>query len=152
MTLKPIRRQRVYAIVTIFIGVLLATVLILSGLKKNINLFYTPTQIQENQLEMEKLVRVGGMVKKGSLQKSNNSLIKTFEITDFNKTVLIIYEGILPDLFREGQGVICEGKIIGDNVFLASKILAKHDENYMPPEVAEALKKSGKWREGEKFK
>tara|TARA_B100001013_G_C24600135_1_gene438483 strand:+ start:89 stop:514 length:426 start_codon:yes stop_codon:yes gene_type:complete len=137
--LKPIRRQRVYAIVTIFIGVLLATVLILSGLKKNINLFYTPTQIQENQLEMEKLVRVGGMVKKGSLQKSNNSLIKTFEITDFNKTVLIIYEGILPDLFSEESGVVVQGVLNSKGEFIAQEVLAKHDENYMPPEVAKNL-------------
>ena len=93
--MNPIRRQRVYAIVAIFIGVLLATVLILNGLKKNINIFYTPSQIKENQLEMDKLARVGGMVKEGSLQKSNDSLIKTFEITDFNKTLLVIYEGIL---------------------------------------------------------
>ncbi|MAS58954.1 MAG: cytochrome c maturation protein CcmE [Gammaproteobacteria bacterium] len=137
--MKPIRRQRVYAIVTIFIGVLLATVLILSGLKKNINLFYTPTQIQENQLEMEKLVRVGGMVKKGSLQKSNNSLIKTFEITDFNKTVLIIYEGILPDLFSEESGVVVQGVLNSKGEFIAQEVLAKHDENYMPPEVAKNL-------------
>ena len=137
--MKPIRRQRVYAIVTIFIGVLLATVLILSGLKKNINLFYTPTQIQENQLEMEKLVRVGGMVKKGSLQKSNNSLIKTFEITDFNKTVLIIYEGILPDLFSEESGVVVQGVLNSKGEFIAQEVLAKHDENYMPPEVAKTL-------------
>tara|TARA_B000000460_G_scaffold246695_1_gene220398 strand:+ start:1944 stop:2375 length:432 start_codon:yes stop_codon:yes gene_type:complete len=139
LILKPIRRQRVYAIVTIFIGVLLATVLILSGLKKNINLFYTPTQIQENQLEMEKLVRVGGMVKKGSLQKSNNSLIKTFEITDFNKTVLIIYEGILPDLFSEESGVVVQGVLNSKGEFIAQEVLAKHDENYMPPEVAKNL-------------
>ena len=81
--MNPIRRQRVYAIVAIFIGVLLATVLILNGLKKNINLFYTPSQIQENQLEMDKLARVGGMVKEGSLQKSNDSLIKTFISSNF---------------------------------------------------------------------
>ena len=137
--MKPIRRQRVYAIVTIFIGVLLATVLILSGLKKNINLFYTPTQIQENQLEMEKLVRVGGMVKKGSLQKSNNSLIKNLEITDFNKTVLIIYEGMLPDLFSEESGVVVQGVLNSKGEFIAQEVLAKHDENYMPPEVAKNL-------------
>ena len=137
--MNPIRRQRVYAIVAIFIGVLLATVLILNGLKKNINLFYTPSQIQENQLEMEKLVRVGGMVKKGSLQKSNNSLIKTFEITDFNKTVLIIYEGILPDLFSEESGVVVQGVLNSKGEFIAQEVLAKHDENYMPPEVAKTL-------------
>ena len=139
MTLKPIRRQRVYAIVTIFIGVLLATVLILSGLKKNINLFYTPTQIQENQLEMDKLARVGGMVKEGSLQKSNDSLIKTFEITDFNKTLLVIYEGILPDLFSEESGVVVQGVLNSKGEFIAQEVLAKHDENYMPPEVAKTL-------------
>ncbi len=139
MTLKPIRRQRVYAIVTIFIGVLLATVLILSGLKKNINLFYTPSQIQENQLEMDKLARVGGMVKEGSLQKSNDSLIKTFEITDFNKTLLVIYEGILPDLFSEESGVVVQGVLNSKGEFIAQEVLAKHDENYMPPEVAKTL-------------
>ena len=137
--MKPIRRQRVYAIVTIFIGVLLATVLILSGLKKNINLFYTPSQIQENQLEMDKLARVGGMVKEGSLQKSNDSLIKTFEITDFNKTLLVIYEGILPDLFSEESGVVVQGVLNSKGEFIAQEVLAKHDENYMPPEVAKNL-------------
>ena len=139
MTLKPIRRQRVYAIVAIFIGVLLATVLILNGLKKNINLFYTPSQIQENQLEMDKLARVGGMVKEGSLQKSNDSLIKTFEITDFNKTLLVIYEGILPDLFSEESGVVVQGVLNSKGEFIAQEVLAKHDENYMPPEVAKTL-------------
>jgi len=137
--LNPIRRQRVYAIVAIFIGVLLATVLILNGLKKNINLFYTPSQIQENQLEMDKLARVGGMVKKGSLQKNNDSLIKTFEITDFNKTLLVIYEGILPDLFSEESGVVVQGVLNSKGEFIAQEVLAKHDENYMPPEVAKTL-------------
>tara|TARA_B100000378_G_scaffold278130_1_gene280330 strand:+ start:978 stop:1403 length:426 start_codon:yes stop_codon:yes gene_type:complete len=137
--LNPIRRQRVYAIVAIFIGVLLATVLILNGLKKNINLFYTPSQIQENQLEMDKLARVGGMVKEGSLQKSNDSLIKTFEITDFNKTLLVIYEGILPDLFSEESGVVVQGVLNSKGEFIAQEVLAKHDENYMPPEVAKTL-------------
>tara|TARA_B100000949_G_C14093285_1_gene370917 strand:+ start:37 stop:462 length:426 start_codon:yes stop_codon:yes gene_type:complete len=137
--LNPIRRQRVYAIVAIFIGVLLATVLILNGLKKNINLFYTPSQIQENQLEMDKLARVGGMVKEGSLQKSNDSLIKTFEITDFNKTLLVIYEGILPDLFSEESGVVVQGVLNSKGEFIAQEVLAKHDENYMPPEVAKSL-------------
>ncbi len=137
--MNPIRRQRVYAIVAIFIGVLLATVLILNGLKKNINLFYTPSQIQENQLEMDKLARVGGMVKEGSLQKSNDSLIKTFEITDFNKTLLIIYEGILPDLFSEESGVVVQGVLNSKGEFIAQEVLAKHDENYMPPEVAKTL-------------
>ncbi len=137
--MNPIRRQRVYAIVAIFIGVLLATVLILNGLKKNINLFYTPSQIQENQLEMDKLARVGGMVKEGSLQKSNDSLIKTFEITDFNKTLLVIYEGILPDLFSEESGVVVQGVLNSKGEFIAQEVLAKHDENYMPPEVAKTL-------------
>ena len=118
---------------------MLATVLILSGLKKNINLFYTPTQIQENQLEMDKLARVGGMVKEGSLQKSNDSLIKTFEITDFNKTLLVIYEGILPDLFSEESGVVVQGVLNSRGEFIAQEVLAKHDENYMPPEVAKTL-------------
>ena len=137
--MNPIRRQRVYAIVAIFIGVLLATVLILNGLKKNINLFYTPSQIQENQLEMDKLARVGGMVKEGSLQKSNDSLIKTFEITDFNKTLLVIYEGMLPDLFSEESGVVVQGVLNSKGEFIAQEVLAKHDENYMPPEVAKTL-------------
>ena len=137
--MNPIRRQRVYAIVAIFIGVLLATVLILNGLKKNINLFYTPSQIKENQLEMDKLARVGGMVKEGSLQKSNDSLIKTFEITDFNKTLLVIYEGILPDLFSEESGVVVQGVLNSRGEFIAQEVLAKHDENYMPPEVAKTL-------------
>ena len=139
--MNPIRKQRVYALVAILLGVSVAIFLVLNGLKQNLNLFYTPTQvIKENLLEVNKLARLGGMVKENSFTEYTNSLMKSFEITDFNESIMVVYKGILPDLFSEGSGVVVQGMLTEEGSFEASEVLAKHDENYMPPEVAKTLK------------
>lgn len=128
-------RQRLTTIVFIFIGLTLATVLILKALSQNINLFYTPTQVFVEKPQVNKPIRVGGMVVKGSIQRDEDMRIR-FLVTDFESQLTIRYRGILPDLFKEGQGVVALGKLDITNEFEASEILAKHDENYMPPELA----------------
>ncbi len=141
--MNPLRKKRLLIILAILVGVGIAVSLALSALKENINLFYTPTQIASGEAPRDTRIRAGGMVVQGSLQRSSDSLDVTFVVTDFNKSVPISYRGILPDLFREGQGIVALGKLNGDGVVVADEVLAKHDEKYMPPEVAKALKDSG---------
>lgn len=141
--MNPLRKKRLLIIVAIFAGVSIAVTLALSALKENINLFYTPTQIASGEAPHDTRIRAGGMVEKGSLQRSADSLDVKFIVTDFNKSVTITYRGILPDLFREGQGIVALGKLNADGVVVADEVLAKHDEKYMPPEVTKALKESG---------
>ena len=141
--MNPLRKKRLLIIVAILAGVGIAVSLALSALKENINLFYTPTQIAGGEAPRDTRIRAGGMVVQGSLQRSSDSLDVTFAVTDFNKSVPITYRGILPDLFREGQGIVALGKLNADGVVVADEVLAKHDEKYMPPEVAKALKDSG---------
>ncbi|AHZ68698.1 cytochrome c-type biogenesis protein CcmE [Pseudomonas mandelii JR-1] len=124
-------------------GIGTASTLVLSALRENINLFYTPTQIANGEAPHDTRIRAGGMVEKGSLQRSNDSLNVKFIVTDLNKSVTITYRGILPDLFREGQGIVALGKLNADGVVVADEVLAKHDEKYLPPEVTKALKDSG---------
>jgi cytochrome c-type biogenesis protein CcmE len=140
---NPLRKKRLLIIVAILAGVGIAVSLALSALQENINLFYTPTQIASGEAPHDTRIRAGGMVKKGSLQRSSDSLDVSFVVTDFNKSVKITYRGILPDLFREGQGIVALGKLNADGVVVADEVLAKHDEKYMPPEVTKALKDSG---------
>ena len=146
--MNPLRKKRLLIIVAVLAGVGIAVTLALSALQENINLFYTPTQIASGEAPHDTRIRAGGMVEKGSLQRSADSLDVTFVVTDFNKSVTITYRGILPDLFREGQGVVAEGSLGPDGQFNATNVLAKHDENYMPKEVVEALKASGEWQKG----
>ncbi|MBD8596060.1 cytochrome c maturation protein CcmE [Pseudomonas sp. CFBP 8772] len=141
--MNPLRKKRLLIILAILAGVGIAVSLALSALKENINLFYTPTQIASGEAPRDTRIRAGGMVVQGSLQRSSDSLDVSFVVTDFNKSVPITYRGILPDLFREGQGIVALGKLNGDGVVVADEVLAKHDEKYMPPEVAKALKDSG---------
>ncbi|KTC23038.1 cytochrome C biogenesis protein CcmE [Pseudomonas marginalis ICMP 9505] len=141
--MNPLRRKRLLIILAILAGVSLAVGLAMSALRENINLFYTPTQIANGEAPLGKRIRAGGMVEKGSLQRSGDSLDVTFVVTDFSKSVTITYRGILPDLFREGQGIVALGKLNADGVVVADEVLAKHDEKYMPPEVTKALKDSG---------
>ncbi|HEC14811.1 MAG TPA: cytochrome c maturation protein CcmE [Rhodospirillales bacterium] len=119
--------------------------LMLMAYEENIVFFRSPTDIVEKAPVEGRRLRLGGLVEEGSLKKDGTTV--TFKVTDLSNTVPVTYTGILPDLFREGQGVVTEGRFQG-GVFVASEVLAKHDENYMPPEVAEALKKSGKWKGG----
>ena len=138
------RKKRIYLISLFFITIATSIYLILWALRDNIVFFYSPTEIQQKIRikeinEMSKL-RLGGMVKESSIEKLNNGSIN-FIITDFDKEMVVFYKGIIPDLFKEQQGVIAEGSINNEGIFIANSILAKHDENYMPPEVQDTLKK-----------
>ena len=137
--MNPIRKQRLYALIAILIGSLLATWLVVSALSENMNLFYSPTEIKQANLDQGTLIRAGGMVKAGSIIKSKDSLKVSFTVTDYQNDLLIKYEGILPDLFAENAGVVVRGNLTPEGDFLAIEVLAKHDENYMPPEVAKLL-------------
>ncbi len=139
--MHPLRKQRIYAITAVLIGTSVALILVLNALSKNMNLFYSPTEIIEGVVKTDSLIRAGGMVKEGSIIKSSNSLEVSFVITDFKNSVIVVYEGILPDLFAENAGVVVQGRLGVDGNFLASEVLAKHDENYMPPEVYKILEK-----------
>jgi|TARA_R100000049_G_C1952466_1_gene101461 cytochrome c-type biogenesis protein CcmE len=141
---NPVRKKRLFIILAILAGVGVAVTLALSALQENINLFYTPTQIAAGEAPEGTRIRAGGMVEEGSVQRSNDSLTVTFRVTDYAEAVTIQYQGILPDLFREGQGIVALGRVNADGVLVADEVLAKHDENYMPPEVTAALEKSGK--------
>jgi cytochrome c-type biogenesis protein CcmE len=140
--MNPIRKQRLYALIAILIGSLLATWLVVSALSENMNLFYSPTEIKEANINQDTLIRAGGMVKKGSIYKSKDSLNVSFTVTDYQNELIINYEGILPDLFAENAGVVVRGNLTPDGTFRAIEVLAKHDENYMPPEVAKLLDSS----------
>lgn len=119
--------------------------LVLMAFEENIVFFNSPTDIISKQPGPDKRLRLGGLVEEGSVVREAGSTVTRFKVTDLENAVDVVFDGILPDLFREGQGVITEGKYI-DGVFQASEVLAKHDEKYMPPEVADALKKSGQWK------
>lgn len=122
-----------------------AVALVLSALKEDIVFFRSPTDVKAKPISEDRRFRLGGLVEEGSVDKSKQPTV-AFRITDGAETVSVTFTGQLPDLFREGQGVVAEGHMAGD-VFVASEVLAKHDEKYMPPEVADALKKSGRWQE-----
>jgi cytochrome c-type biogenesis protein CcmE len=138
--MHPIRKQRL-----IFIGALLALIAIAAGLalyalKQNINLFYTPSQILQESVSTERTIRVGGLVKKGSVHYAKVGNEVSFVITDTAHDLKINYQGLLPDLFREGQGIVAEGHLNKEGSFAATQVLAKHDEKYTPPQVADSLK------------
>ena len=137
--MNPLRKQRLYALIAVLIGSLLATWLVVSALSENMNLFYSPSEILEVDIDENVLIRAGGMVKQGSIEKSKDSLNVRFTVTDYQNELIINYEGILPDLFDENAGVVVRGNLKTDGTFKAIEVLAKHDENYMPPEVKEAL-------------
>jgi cytochrome c-type biogenesis protein CcmE len=131
------------------LGVLaIAVVLVLSALKQNIVFFHSPSEVAAKTVPPGKRFRIGGLVEKGSVVRHGKSI--AFRVTDGTHAVRVAYTGILPDLFREGQGVVANGTLGRDGTFLATEILAKHDEKYMPPEVADALKKSGRWKHYQK--
>jgi cytochrome c-type biogenesis protein CcmE len=139
------RRLTLIASMLAVLGV--AAGLVLFAMRDSIVFFYGPSELAEKALSPGTRLRIGGLVKDGSVVRGENKSI-TFVITDSNKEVRVAYVGQVPDLFREGQGVVAEGTLGPDGVFQASNILAKHDEKYMPPEVADALKKSGRWNDG----
>ena len=133
------RRQRLILVLMLVVGVGAAIGLTLNALNRNINLFFSPTQVQAGEVPPDSLFRIGGMVVANSVQRSESDLSVTFELTDTAESVAVAYTGILPDLFREGQGIVALGRM-QDDVFVAREVLAKHDENYMPPEVDAAIK------------
>ena len=120
----------------------LAAMLILNAFQSNMVFFYTPTQVAKGEVPHGTGFRIGGLVEVGSIQRGDDGLSVRFVITDTAKTVPVVYKGVLPDLFKEGKGVVAQGKVNADGLFTASEVLAKHDENYMPPEAAEALKRA----------
>ena len=141
MVLKA-RHNRFILIVIGLILVGLAARLILNAFQSNMVFFYTPTQVQKGEVPKGTGFRIGGLVVAGSLKREDDGMTVHFLITDTAKTVPVIYKGVLPDLFKEGKGVVAQGKVDATGLFTASEVLAKHDENYMPPEAAEALKRA----------
>jgi cytochrome c-type biogenesis protein CcmE len=137
--MHAIRRQRLLLVLFVVVFSSAAVGLIAYGLSGNINLFYTPMAVAAGEAPVDKNIRVGGMVVEGSVRRSTDSLRVEFAVTDHQATVPVVFEGMLPDLFDEGQGAVASGRLGADGTFVATEILAKHDENYMPPEVAAAL-------------
>jgi len=142
---KP-KRKRLWLLLGSMGAFALAVTLVLVALDDNLVFFHSPTQIADKKPPPTQRLRVGGLVAPGSVEKAGDGLTTTFVVTDTRANLKISYRGQLPDLFREGQGVIAEGTLGTDGVFLAREILAKHDETYMPPEVAKALKDAGHWK------
>ena len=138
--MHPVRKRRLIMVSLLVSGVVIAVGLMLLALGENLNAFYSPSQVAAGEAPHEHTFRVGGMVADGSVKRDKDSLKVTFDVTDTANTTTIEYTGILPDLFREGQGILADGKMGEDGVFIADRVLAKHDENYMPPEVNAALK------------
>jgi cytochrome c-type biogenesis protein CcmE len=141
------RKQRRLALIAAGVGILgIAVALVLSALKDSIVFFNSPTDLVEKHVAPGTRVRLGGLVVPGSLVRGQNLNVR-FEVSDGNKAISVSYQGILPDLFREGQGVVTEGALDSAGSFKADSVLAKHDERYMPKEVADALKKQGHWKD-----
>ena len=142
MTRKQRRATLITAAVT---GLSLALILVLFALRSGVDYFYTPTRVAACEVSPGVTFRLGGLVANGSVKRGQGTAV-TFDVTDTKATVPVVYEGILPELFREGQGIITVGKLEPDGRFRATTVLAKHDETYMPPEVAKALKEQGVWQ------
>jgi len=124
----------------------IAAALVLNAFQSNLVFFFSPTQVLANEAPRGKAFRIGGMVETGSVKRENDGLTVHFRVTDTAQTIPVTYTGILPDLFKEGKGVVAQGKLLPDGGFQATEVLAKHDENYMPREVADALRRSGHWQ------
>lgn len=140
MIMHPVRRKKLMKLIAPVIVLGLVVSLVLYALRQNISLFYTPTQIFAGEAPKARLIHVGGRVVPGSVIRGEDFNIQ-FKLTDTNQEVMVEYKGFLPDLFREGQGIVTEGELLNNGRFKASQVLAKHDENYMSPEVKEALEK-----------
>jgi len=143
------RKRRRLVIVLLGMGILAAAAgLVLTAFQESVTFFYSPSDLKAQAAPAGRSIRIGGLVEEGSLRKLEDGVTVEFRVTDLSESIPVTYRGVLPDLFREGQGVVTEGMIRPDGVFVADEVLAKHDENYMPPEVADALKKSGQWKGG----
>ncbi len=141
--MSPRQKQRLVFIIIVLTGFAAATVLVLYSLEQNLLYFYTPSQVVRGEAPDRRAVNIGGIVVAGSVRHDQNSAAVHFDLTDTAETVSLVYHGLLPDLFREGQGIVATGRVRADGVFAADRVLAKHDENYMPPEVVEALRRAG---------
>ncbi len=141
--MKP--RHKKIALITAGVGALsVAVLLVMNVFQSNLVFFFTPTQVAANEAPIGKSFRIGGLVEEGSIQREGDGTTINFAITDTAQVIKVAYQGILPDLFKEGKGVVAQGKIAADGVFYADEVLAKHDENYMPPEAASALEQAAK--------
>jgi cytochrome c-type biogenesis protein CcmE len=138
--MTPKRKKRLALILLMIAGIAVAAGFALKAFNENLMFFYTPSAVVTGEAPVNHPIRVGGLVTKGSVQRLADGLTVVFDITDNAETITVQYTGILPDLFREGQGIVALGKLGNDRLFVANEVLAKHDENYMPPEVADALK------------
>lgn len=141
--MHPTRKRRLIGILVIVLGVGVATAITIYSLRQNMLFFVSPADIAEQNLPMGREFRLGGLVVPGSVDRATDGLVVEFDVTDGAETVGVSFDGILPDLFREGQGVIVRGELQSPDLFVAREVLAKHDENYMPPEVADALEEKG---------
>jgi cytochrome c-type biogenesis protein CcmE len=139
------KQQRATLITAAVVGLSLALILVLFALRSGVDYFYTPSRVAAREVVPGVSFRLGGLVANGSVKRGQGTAV-SFDVTDASATVPVIYEGILPELFREGQGIIAVGKLEADGRFRAATVLAKHDETYMPPEVAKALKEQGVWQ------
>ena len=138
------KKRRLYFVLAGMSVLAVAAALVLTSFEDSLVFFRSPTDLVEKPVEPGRNFRLGGLVEEGSVEK--NGVLISFKVTDLSEAVPVKFEGLLPDLFREGQGVVAEGAFNEDGIFVATNVLAKHDENYMPPEVADALKKSGQWK------
>ncbi len=143
------KNQRFAAVLAGLVMLGIAVGLVLWALQDSVDHFYSPSDLAEKGVGPDQRIRLGGLVAEGSVSRATDGATVLFTITDLENTVQVSYLGILPDLFREGQGVVTQGKLNSEGLFVADEVLAKHDETYMPPEVADALKRSGKWRHAE---
>ena len=138
--MKPARKQRLILIILVLVGVAAATGFALKSFNENLMYFFSTSDVIAGKAPKDTLFRLGGMVVKGSVVRPNDGMTVSFKLTDFEKEVTVEYTGILPDLFREGQGIVAHGKLNDKGIFIAEEVLAKHDENYMPPDVKNSLK------------
>ncbi|MXS85968.1 cytochrome c maturation protein CcmE [Nitrosomonas sp. HPC101] len=144
--MKP--RHKKMAVIALSVGALAVSVaLVLNAFQSNLVFFFSPSQVVAKEAPIGKSFRVGGLVEEGSLKRDGDGTIMKFAITDTAEVIRVVYTGILPDLFKEGKGVVAQGRMADDGVFYADEVLAKHDENYMPPEAAAALEQAAKARE-----
>ena len=135
------RRKRIAIVLGIAVSASVAIALVLNAFRSNLVFFYSPSQVAAREAPVGRTFRLGGLVQQGSVQR--DGVVVRFAVTDTAQTIAVRYQGILPDLFKEGKGVVAQGQVGDDGVFVAREVLAKHDENYMPPEAADALKRAG---------
>lgn len=144
------RHKRIGIIIVALAGLSVATYLVASAFRNNLVFFFSPTQVAAKEAPVNRTFRIGGLVEEGTLKRENDGLTVRFTVTDTAASIPVVYKGILPDLFKEGRGCVAQGRIGADGVFQADEVLAKHDENYMPPEAGEAIDKAKHAREASK--